>query len=127
MWREFRADCAKTGNLPTRVPENFHQKWARALDPNTVIDEPVIGTEGEIVATISDGTVIALDASGNLLWTVKTLQDARGPAIMEAGTLIVPQIGRVNAISPKGKIVWSHEIIGRPTPASIQPKSQMIE
>jgi len=126
MWREFRADCLKTGNLPIRASENFQQKWGRELDSNTVIDEPVIGIEGEIIATISDGTVIALDANGNLLWTIKTLQDARGPAIAEDGTIIVPQIGRVNAISPKGKIVWTHDINGRPTPASIQQNSQVI-
>ncbi len=126
MWREFRADCAKTGNLPIRGPENFRVKWEKDLDPNTLIDEPVVGIEGEIIITLSDGTVIALDNKGEQLWTIKSLQDARGPGVSEDGTIYVPQTDRINAISKKGKIIWAHDIQGRPTPVSIEPKSQAI-
>jgi outer membrane protein assembly factor BamB len=126
MWREFRADCAKTGNLPIRAPENFQVKWEKDLDPNTVIDEPVVGVEGEIIFTLSDGTVIALDNKGEQLWTINSMQGATGPAISEDGTIYVPQIGRINAISTKGKVSWTLDIKGKPTPASIFPKSQAI-
>lgn len=126
MWREFRADCAKTGNVPIRAPENFHVKWEKDLDPNTVVDEPVVGIEGEIVVTLSNGTVMALDNNGEELWSLKSLQDARGPAVSADGVIYVPQIGRINAISKKGKISWTHDIKGNPTPVSINPKSQAI-
>ncbi len=126
MWREFRADCAKTGNVPIRAPESFRVKWEKDLDPNSVIDEPVVGIEGELIVTLSDGTVIALDNNGEQLWIVKSLQDARGPAVSTDGVIYVSQVGRINAISKKGKIAWTHDIKGNPTPVSIHPKSQAI-
>ncbi len=126
MWREFRADCAKTGNVPFQAPESFQVKWEKDLDPLTVVDEPVVGIEGEIIVTLSDGTIMALDNTGEQLWNVKSLHNARGPAVSAEGVIYVPQVGRINAISKKGKISWTRDITGNPTPVSIHPKSQTI-
>ncbi len=87
---------------------NGRVKWRFQAASDYILQRPVVGPDGTIVAHDSSGNVYALQADGSLKWTFKTRVFAAGPpSIGLDGTVYVADSSTITAIKPNGSLKWT--------------------
>lgn len=117
-WSQASSDARRDSATKATGPTTAAIKWKRDLGAS-VIAGPVIGADGSIIVTPSNGIVHALDpATGRDRWTLAISQAggsdlSSSPAVLAGGLILVPGArGDLVAISERGTKLWSQHIGG---------------
>lgn len=110
-WPSFRHDALHTGRCAYAGPKSGAVEWNIAIGgPGTV--SPAIGDC--IIYTVGMGNLIALDLSGNIVWSAPCGNNgSSSPAVASNGTVYIASTDSyLYAFNPDGSLKWRRTIQG---------------
>jgi outer membrane protein assembly factor BamB len=109
-WPMFRHDAQHTGLSGTIGPADPVAKWTVPLP--TSLSSPAVGADGTLYIGTTDRSLVAVDARGELKWTLADTGGSQGwmrssPAVAADGAIYaVDPDGALVAVSPDGAVRW---------------------
>ena len=110
-WPMFMHDLYHTGRTNLVGPENPKEKY-RFSTGSIIRASPVIGGDGTVYITSSDGRIYAINPNGTEKWFFKigvTGGIYSSPTIDSDGTIYFGYGSNFYAINPEGKLKWSYD------------------
>ena len=102
-WQQFQHDAQHTGQSQSSGPDSNSADWV--FGPvGSIMDSPVIGSDGTIYFTSSNMYVYALSPDGSLKWKYFLGEMPYQPALDSNGRLLVPTTSHIYIFSSDGTL-----------------------